>query len=82
MTEAQTQRVRDEFTRHAGEVVTVEEIGGTYYAFGSELATLRLLKVYRHCGDRADASYSDNRESFYFRLEFVGPFVGFQVPRA
>lgn len=81
MSQAQTQRVRDEFTRRASEPVTVEEIGGTFYAFGSELATLRLLKAYRHCGERADAGYSDNRESFYFRLEFTQPFVGFAVPK-
>jgi hypothetical protein len=75
------QRVQAEFSRHAGETVRVEDVSGTFYAFGSELATLRLLKVYRNCGDRADAGYSDNMESHYFRLEFVNAFVGFDVPK-
>jgi hypothetical protein len=80
MTKAE--RVQAEFTRRANEIVRVEELGGAFYAFGSELATLRLLKAYRHCGDRADAGYSDNAESFYFRLEFAEQFCGFDVPKS
>lgn len=81
MTNNEVTRAAHEFERRAGEKLTVENIGGTLYAFGSELATLRLLKAYRDCGERAAASYSDNRESHYFRLEFVNAFVGFDVPK-
>lgn len=69
-TETVLKRYTQEFQKHAGdEAITVELISGVPYAFGSELATLRLLKVYRHCGDRARQDYSTNMGTFYFSLE-------------
>jgi hypothetical protein len=62
-------RAKTEFERHAKEVLSVEEIGGTLYAFGSELACLRLLNAYRDCGDAVKAAYSENQNSWFFRLE-------------
>ena len=66
-----------QFKRHvsdwfliAKEEITIELIRDTYYAFGSELATLRLLAHYRY-NDLANAGYSQNLTSFYFRLETV-----------
>lgn len=38
-------RTSVEWSRLAGETVVVEDIKGTLYAFGSELATLKLLKA-------------------------------------
>ena len=63
-------RVRIDWEDIAGEDLTVENIGGTLYAFGSELASLRLLAKYRHCA-HADAKFSVTRKSWYFRLEGV-----------
>ena len=62
-------RSKTEFERHAKEVLSVEEIGGALYAFGSELACLRLLNAYRYCGDAVKTAYSENQNSWFFRLE-------------
>ena len=57
------------FERDAKESLELKELGGTIYAFGSELACLRLDKVYRSHGARADSGFSVNLNSWYFRLE-------------
>jgi hypothetical protein len=62
-------RAKTEFEKHAKETVEVQELGGTLYVYGSELACLRLFYVYRHCGDRAQVGYSFNMKTWYFRLE-------------
>lgn len=62
-------RARAELERHSKEKLELKELGGAVYAFGSELACLRLFHVYRHCGDRACAGFSKNMKSWYFRLE-------------
>lgn len=62
-------RAKREFEIHAKENLVVEEISGTVYAFGSELACLRLLNTYRHCGDRVAAKFSENKKTWFFRLE-------------
>ncbi len=69
MTEQQLKRVTLGWSIIAGESVTVENIGGTYYAYGSELGCLRLYYAFRKCGDRAATEYSKNLSTFYFRLE-------------
>ena len=61
--------VASDWTEIAMEPICVEFIKGVFYGFGSELATLRLFKKYRHCGDKVGQDYSSNLESFYFRLE-------------
>jgi hypothetical protein len=63
------EKAKVEFERYAKEPLSVEEIGGAAYAFGSELACLRLLNVYRHCGDAVKASFSENQKTWFFRLE-------------
>lgn len=63
------EKAKAEFERYAKEPLSVEEIGGAAYAFGSELACLRLLNAYRHCGDAVKAAYSENQKSWFFRLE-------------
>lgn len=62
-------KAKTEFEKHAKETLSVEQISGTLYAFGSELACLRLARAYQNCGDRAAADYSENLETWYFRLE-------------
>jgi hypothetical protein len=63
------QKAKTEFEKYAKETLTVEEIAGAIYAYGSELACLRLAQVYRYCGDRAAANYSKSRDTWFFRLE-------------
>lgn len=68
ITEAQFKRTVKELEKHAGEKATeIRFDDGAFYFFGSELATLRLLKTYRNTPD-ADASYSKNLRTFYFYL--------------
>jgi hypothetical protein len=70
MTPAQLARLTAEWSAKAGEPVTVERIGGAFYAFGSELAALRLAYAYRHTApDKVRATWSENRKSWFFRLE-------------
>jgi hypothetical protein len=49
----------------------IEVIGGTIYAFGSEVGTLRLFKEYNKVtrNERTDQGFSKNLQKFYFRLE-------------
>jgi hypothetical protein len=63
------EKAKVEFERYSKEPLSVEEIAGTIYAFGSELACLRLLNVYRDCGDAVKAAYSENQKTWFFRLE-------------
>jgi hypothetical protein len=70
MTENQIKRVTEDFCKMAKEEVRVENIGGVIYAFGSEVATLRLLKQYRHV-PQARAEYSENLKTHYFVLELA-----------
>jgi len=72
ITEAQFERTVKEFEKHAGEKATeIRFDDGAYYFFGSEIATLRLLKVYRNTPD-ANANYSKNLGTFYFYLAVPG----------
>lgn len=60
---------KTEFEKHAKELLEVKQLGGAIYAFGTELACLRLMNVYRNCGDRAASGFSENLKTWYFRLE-------------
>jgi hypothetical protein len=69
-TKNQLKRLKKEW-----ELITKEEINfdfieetGTFYAFGSELASLRLLKEYRNAKG-ADCGYSKNLKMHFFRLQ-------------
>lgn len=67
VTESMIRRAKAEFERHSIEPVDVKYIKGTIYAYGSELACLRLLRAYRlNTKARIDPS-SDER--WYFSLE-------------
>lgn len=63
------ERTKTEFERHAKEILEIKELGGAVYAFGSELAVLRLFHNYYYCGDRAKSGFSENLKTWYFRLE-------------
>lgn len=62
-------RAKTEFEKYAKETLELKELGGSMYAFGSELACLRLFHSYRYCGDSAAFDFSENLKSWYFRLE-------------
>lgn len=64
-------KAKTEFEKYAKETLELKEIGGAIYAFGSELACLRLFHVYRYCGDSAASRFSENMKSWYFRLEIL-----------
>lgn len=61
-------RVKKDWSIMAGEKIDVNQINNTLYGFGSELATLRLLKAYRYA-DKARQGYSENLGTFYFALD-------------
>ena len=73
MTQAGFNRTSQMFQEIAGQEqkITVEFFDSAFWVFGSELATLRLLKKYREC-DNARQNYSDNIDSFYFVLDMPG----------
>lgn len=62
-------RVTTDWTKIAGEPVKVEMIGGAFYGFCSELGALRLFHKYQIVDGRAKAAYSDNLQTWFFRLE-------------
>ena len=64
----QISRTKTEWERIAGESLEVEQVSGALYAFGSELATLRLLAKYRSI-DAANVGYSASLDTHYFILD-------------
>lgn len=73
MDASRLQRHARDLSRLAGETVTVENISGTFYVFGSELAVLRLFAVYQGNGaavnPRVRVGYSKNLKSWYLSIE-------------
>lgn len=65
VTEQQIKRTQAEYSRIAGENVSLEVIGGAIYAFGSELATLRLFRKM----PKMRQGYSENMKTFFFCVE-------------
>ena len=61
----QIARTQIDYSAIAGEPVKVEQIGGAIYAFGSEVATLRLFRKMPNMRQ----GYSDNLKTFYFSVE-------------
>lgn len=62
-----------EFRKYAKEEIEVRNISGTLYAFGPEIACLRLMVAYRRCDDKVAVGYSEVYKSWYFRLEMSFP---------
>lgn len=68
ITPEQLNRVRNEWGAIAGEEISVSLICGHIYAFGSELACLRLAYKFKNSqGVRAE--FSKNLNSWYFVLD-------------
>lgn len=65
ITTTQLARTQSEYSKIAGEAVRLEAIGGTLYAFGSEIATLRLFRKMPNMRQ----GYSENLKTFYFSIE-------------
>ena len=65
ITAAQISRTEKEYSAIAGEPVQVECTGGSLYAFGSEIATLRLFRKMPNMRQ----GYSANLKTFYFSIE-------------
>ena len=63
------ERTEKEWSEIAGGPLRIQEIKGTIYAFGCELSCLRLAYAFRRSGDRAKFGFSENLNTFYFRLE-------------
>jgi len=72
-TSAQLARLERDLSKMAGEAVKVEQTSDAYYAFGSELATLRIFAKYNSFGaihnSKVRCGYSENLKSFYFVIE-------------
>lgn len=67
MTQLETKAKR-EFERHAKESLEVQELGSAIYAFGTELACLRLDRAYRGT-EGTSFGYSENLGRWFFSLE-------------
>ena len=67
-TETHVKRVEEDWKTVAKEEIKIELIAGSLYAFGSELATLRLYRYYEGIDDSRQG-FSDNLKSYYFCLE-------------
>ena len=70
ITESQLERISKDLNNYASEAVKIELINDTVYAYGSELATLRILMKYRTV-ERARQGYSENLKTHYFSLDLV-----------
>ena len=73
MTAEQTKRLQEDLSRYAKEQVRVEQIGDTAYAYGSEIATLRLFAHYNANGyglsnTKVRVGYSQNKGTHFFSL--------------
>ncbi len=55
--------LKPEYSRIAGENVEIEYVGGTHYAFGTELAALRL---YKHFEGRGRTERCSSLKCWYF----------------
>lgn len=67
-TAAQIARLARDWSEYAKEEIRVEEIGGTFYGFGSELATLRIFRKYGADAKGINQGYSANLGEWYFSL--------------
>ena len=67
MTPTQIARTARDWSKIAGEPVRVEQIESGIYAFGSELATLRLFRAM----PSKRQGYSENMGEWYFCAEMI-----------
>jgi len=64
----QLKRTEKEYSAIAGEPVRVEQVGSAIYAFGSEIATLRLFRKMPNMRQ----GFSENMNTFFFSVEVPG----------
>ena len=72
VTPGQITRLKKDWEVVTKEPIEVQFIKGTFYAYGSELATLRLFKKYSgnfKGNEKVAQGYSENLKTFYFELE-------------
>lgn len=65
------QRIINDWSKVAGENVAVEVMEEDIYAFGSELACLRLEHHFKRGECETDTAYSVNLKTWYFLLKKV-----------
>lgn len=65
------QRIADQWAKTAGENISIEVMEEDIYAFGSELACLRLEHHFKKGICETDVVYSVNRQTWYFMLRKV-----------
>lgn len=62
-----------DLSKIAKEPVEVQQLGSAIYAYGSELATLRIFAKYNSNGaiynKKVRCGYSENQNKFYFVIE-------------
>ena len=71
MTGEQLQRIADQWEKTAGENISIEVMEEDIYAFGSELACLRLEHYFNKGICETDVAYSTNLQTWYFLLRKV-----------
>lgn len=65
------QRITNQWSTVAGETITLEVMEEDIFAFGSELACLRLEHHFKRGICETDAAYSVNLKTWYFLLKKV-----------
>ena len=70
VTANQLKRVTKDWSSIAGEPVSVEQSGSFLFAYGTELAVLRLSAAFKECKD-ATHKFSSNLNSWYFSKELM-----------
>lgn len=71
MTGEQLQWIADQWEKTAGENISIEVMEEDIYAFGSELACLRLEHYFKKGICETDVAYSTNLQTWYFLLRKV-----------
>lgn len=71
MTGERLQRIADQWQKAAGETLSIEVMEEDIYAFGSELACLRLEHHFKNGECETDVAYSTNLQTWYFLLRKV-----------
>lgn len=71
MTGERLQRIADLWKKAAGENISIEVMEEDIYAFGSELACLRLGNYFKRGVCETEVAYSTNLQTWYFLLRKV-----------
>jgi hypothetical protein len=69
LTTQQLERINKTYQPYAGEAIEVEQICGSIYIYGSELACLRMY--HKASNKSARAGYSENLKTWYFTFDLL-----------